>query len=435
MPALVRDSFAGADGTAITARLPEVGARGWQYKVGAANLVVGGGRLRCEATTERIATIAVPSTANYHVDGDFYTTSLLAADEGGVVGRFLDLSNYYLAHYRSAAGQWQLWRRVAGVFTLLGSYAQTLTAATHYVAQLVMESSRITLYVDGVKLVEVTDTALTAAGEAGVRFVPGTAHTPTTGMQLEGVQVGTSRRVDTCAVSSGSNLVSAGKKYSIATPRTYLPQSKRGLIYLGGAGSGVDTNYPYLAAYANAGLPTITGDYWGGAVGWGNQAAMDLMRASWNRLKAHHGAKADKVLLVGVSGGGGQALNFARTYPSEVAAIVLTAPAVNFDDLHDRNVEGLAPVIEACYGGTLASWNAAEPTWNPYWHLAQLEGIPIYVFKSDTDTLTLPTFQQALIDQVVSASGESVGNWGHHGGVTSFGADAAVEFLLRYASE
>lgn len=62
MATLARDSFAGTPGTALTARPSEVGTRDWEYEVGTANLVVGGGRLRCEATTERMATIAAPTT-------------------------------------------------------------------------------------------------------------------------------------------------------------------------------------------------------------------------------------------------------------------------------------------------------------------------------------------------------------------------------------
>jgi fermentation-respiration switch protein FrsA (DUF1100 family) len=191
--------------------------------------------------------------------------------------------------------------------------------------------------------------------------------------------------------------------------------------------------YPTMPLFGRAGLVAIAGEMWATGnpgKGWGNQLAKDAIRASWNHLKNNYGAKTDKLLFVCGSGGGANALNFARSYPTEVAAIGICIGALNVDDFHDRDVLGLGSEIEECWGGTLATWNTNEPTANPWKNFGELEGIPIYVFLSDDDPTTPPQYQQDLIDQVVSASGESVGNRGHGFGLTS--VEGAIEFVSRY---
>jgi len=441
---IARDSFAGPPGAAVTARPPEVGARGWEYEVGTANLVIGSGRLHCEATTERIAIITAPTTPNYRADFDVWPASLLAHDETGVVGRMVGPNDWYGACYNRSTGAWQLLKKTtAGGLVVLGSYEQALTASVLHSGALVMEGDRIRLLTanvgeDHVERATVTDTSLTAAGEAGLRFIPGTAHTATTGLQLEGVRVSAKRRVDTSWLSAGTGRVSAGLEYLLGGPRVASTVPRRGVIVGTGANGRPAEAYEEVRALAEAGLTTIVPESWvagANGVGFGNSSVVARWRAAWDHLKANHGVKTDKALLVGTSGGGYNALKYAMSYPTEVAAIALEIPAVNLKDIYDRNVNGFAQQIRHCYGGTVASFKAAEPTANAWNRLEELEGIPVYCWWSEDDPHALPEFAIDITEQVTTAKGESIGSIGHwygpHG--LSYTADV-VEFLMRYRS-
>jgi hypothetical protein len=82
----------------------------------------------------------------------------------GVVARYQDASNYYLA--QSDGVKTQLYKRLAGTYTQLGSDAAALSA--NNVLELRCQGSAISLWANGVQLVSVTDTSLTSGTQVGI---------------------------------------------------------------------------------------------------------------------------------------------------------------------------------------------------------------------------------------------------------------------------
>jgi hypothetical protein len=93
------------------------------------------------------------------------TTMSTAGRFASVVGRYADNNNYYLAQTDTSNSQ--LYKRVAGTYTQLGSDAAAVAAGT--VLELRCVGSTISLWGNGVELVSVTDTDLTAGTNCGVR--------------------------------------------------------------------------------------------------------------------------------------------------------------------------------------------------------------------------------------------------------------------------
>lgn len=99
-------------------------------------------------------------------------------------------------------------------------------------------------------------------------------------------------------------------------------------------------------------------------------------------------ARAGKVALLGASGGGTAALNYAIANPGNVACIFLTTPLVALRRARDENWGGYAAEIETAYGGA-AGFNAAVATRDPSepGRQAALAGIPILISYSVNDSV------------------------------------------------
>jgi len=111
-----------------------------------------------------------PINANYTVDSDLYVVS--NTHYTGVVGRVNTSANtFYMWRYFVSATAFQLYKAVAGSFTQLGSNSTaSLSVASTYVLQLKMDGNQIEGLVDTVsKVGPISDSAITAAGKAGIR--------------------------------------------------------------------------------------------------------------------------------------------------------------------------------------------------------------------------------------------------------------------------
>lgn len=130
-----------------------------------------------------------PASADYTVKADYVRKD---GSNGAifVTGR-TSTSNttYYGARYNyvSGAGNWELFKRIVGSFTQLGSgVSQTLTVDTAYEGKLKMVGSTIELFKEGsgTASISVTDTSITAAGKAGLR-ASGYAGSDTTSLHID----------------------------------------------------------------------------------------------------------------------------------------------------------------------------------------------------------------------------------------------------------
>lgn len=184
------DSFTGVDGTALASHTGELGATWTVHPSFAADGFLIGNNWRNAAVAGSSVAYAsgVPASADYTVTGALTQLTALAGTNTGIIGRTdIAANTYYYARYLPGSTAWQLFKAVAGVLTQLGSDAvQVLTTGAFYTFSLGMAGTTISLVVDGVSKVSVTDTDITAAGRVGVRSA-GATITDTTGIHLASI--------------------------------------------------------------------------------------------------------------------------------------------------------------------------------------------------------------------------------------------------------
>jgi len=205
------DSFTGTAGTLLPSHTADSTATWTKLTALPDDLVLtDANRLRENGSGGGVAySSAVPASADYQVGADVVVKSKLVGDAAGVVGR-LDTTNangtYYLARYRAA--QWELVKRVNGVETILGTYADRLVAGTSYRLRLDLQGTAIRVYVDGILRISATDGAISAAGRAGVQVgYAGSTVTQTnaTGLHLDNLRLVDSSAPTTARDAKGTN--------------------------------------------------------------------------------------------------------------------------------------------------------------------------------------------------------------------------------------
>jgi hypothetical protein len=190
---LAFDSFTDADGTALTSHTADTG-QSWTKNATASNNTaaptIDGNRAHGEnASTASVYTLIAPAVADYVVSCDVVMRSDNNLSTCGPIGRLVSgVVTYYHVRYNTLGNVWQLFKWVANSATQLGAdQAQTLTVDQAYRAELRMLGSLISMVVDGVVLVSVTDTAIPAAGLAGLKWA--SPATSTVGVHLDNVRV------------------------------------------------------------------------------------------------------------------------------------------------------------------------------------------------------------------------------------------------------
>jgi hypothetical protein len=172
----VTDTFTDANGTDIVSHTGETGAS-WtkhtnsDYNSGAG--AIQDNRLYNTGGNVVFYASGVPSSPDYDVQANVHVVTVVSGRTAGVAGRISNTSanTMYQARYTDA-GTFTLTKIVTGSQTTLGTYDPTdLTPGQSATIKLSMVGSTIKMFVDGVERVSVTDTAITAAGRAGVRLV------------------------------------------------------------------------------------------------------------------------------------------------------------------------------------------------------------------------------------------------------------------------
>lgn len=127
----------------------------------------------------------VPESADYAVSCDVVLRSDNDLSMAGPAARIDTAANTcYYVRYFTLGNIWQLLKVVAGSTTGLAStVGQTLTIDQPYRCTLWPRGSTLVVLVDGVPIITTTDTAITAAGRAGVRLQD--AATSTVGVHLD----------------------------------------------------------------------------------------------------------------------------------------------------------------------------------------------------------------------------------------------------------
>jgi hypothetical protein len=167
----IEDSFTDTAGTMLTAHISD-GGYAWTLLTPLHELTITDkGEAKGTVTSERsLYQIGetIP-TANYSVFG---TLKSYEATDGdiGIAARIQDASNYYYMNYSgTSGGQFAIIKIVAGVLTSLGTYASVLPPDTVASMEFRLSGTSLKGFVDGVERISVTDSAISAAGRAGVR--------------------------------------------------------------------------------------------------------------------------------------------------------------------------------------------------------------------------------------------------------------------------
>lgn len=140
-------------------------------------------RLALSSTTTLYAMgLAESPLSDYEVSADVFVASHVS-DAIGPAGRIQSATVYYHARYNSNGGNWELYR--FGPTTLLGSWPETIGAGQTRRATLRMVGENISLSVNGVTRISVTDEGgISLPGLPGIRGFTGGA-SDTTGLHLD----------------------------------------------------------------------------------------------------------------------------------------------------------------------------------------------------------------------------------------------------------
>jgi lysophospholipase L1-like esterase len=181
------DTFTDTDGVLITAHTPDSGLAYYSQPAFTASP-------HCSIAANRLAGTSASGVyqnyqtprfgANYYVEAKLDFLSTISGDNVGVIARASpSAQTFYAARWGQSTSSFGLFKSVAGVLTQLGSNSVATFTSGSRVMRLTCQGSTISLSVDGVTLVSVTDTDITAQGFAGVRNLA--LQTTTTGIHID----------------------------------------------------------------------------------------------------------------------------------------------------------------------------------------------------------------------------------------------------------
>lgn len=125
--------------------------------------------------SEHFLSSDVMPTTDYYVEARIYSATDGGADEAAeIYARALEPDDFYFLQYDEGTNTWNLGSKVAGVRTVLDSYAgDAITVGNSRLARLTVQGTAIKGFVDGVERLSVTDSDITDPGYPGSRLDPG----------------------------------------------------------------------------------------------------------------------------------------------------------------------------------------------------------------------------------------------------------------------
>ncbi len=168
---VVTDNFFGSNGTTLESHTGELGAT-WTKHASetSGSAVIDTNRIRSNSTSAvTYLASGVINATDYSVEADLRVLSFTS--DFGLLGR-IDTSalTYYMVKLSSAGTDIELYKRVAGTFTLLKSTAYPFATSNTYNVELKMEGSRISVKVGNSTPIDVMDTSIPYGTRAGIRF-------------------------------------------------------------------------------------------------------------------------------------------------------------------------------------------------------------------------------------------------------------------------
>lgn len=178
MAQIFYDKFTETSTTTLTSHTPTDQGTGWTIEVAAPTGVPqaqANDQLRASVSEAGgLAVSAQPNPSTADVDVEMAITNLVTVNNAagfGVFARWADSSNYYGVQIFPAAHatvDTRLFKKVSGSYTVLASVSSDLGWVASDVLKLELRGSTIKAYKNGVEALSVSDSAITAAGKAGV---------------------------------------------------------------------------------------------------------------------------------------------------------------------------------------------------------------------------------------------------------------------------
>ncbi|HEY0826809.1 MAG TPA: BNR-4 repeat-containing protein [Bacilli bacterium] len=144
-------------------------ACGWTAVNGTWGVVTDVSKLYKQTATggEGLTYAGIGTWTDYTAQADLKLYDNVTNAASGILARYTDSNNYYMLRLHNS-GKVQLYKKVAGTFTLLTEATQTVSSGSTYTLKLVLSGSTLTGYVNGTQKVSASDSSL-ASGKIGVR--------------------------------------------------------------------------------------------------------------------------------------------------------------------------------------------------------------------------------------------------------------------------
>lgn len=224
---------------------------------------------------------------------------------------------------------------------------------------------------------------------------------------------------------SSSGLIVSGEKETIVGPtQDRRNGTKTAVVYCHGAG-GNETAITNAALTGQHKVAKALREHWPiinpvfGGEHWGSPLSVTRAETARSYMQTTLGAKSPKIILVGVSMGALQAMNYLKAYPANVAAVLLFIP------MTDQTWIGnsvFVSIRNTAYGTYVAATH--DPTSDPSTYVSLLPEVPVRAYYAPNDGLALPSYILNMEAKMPSYKAISVGNLGH-----SEAAIAAVDVV------
>ena len=274
MTTVFNDTFTAGSDTTLASHTPDTGTSWsvlWQDGTNPTLVVIAATDRAKGVTANNSGVIytanATYPSADYEVQWTIVATPNISTRPCYVFVRLADQENGYAVRYYDGAGGCQLYKKVAGTWSTLGS---AVTVAVGSVCKLQISGSTLKLFDDGVEVASVSDSSLSAAGKAGFGYGGGAELTASTDdansiVEIDNFSVTdlgsgggnhalTATGVDTGSPTVGSPAITqahglAGTGAATGTPATATPALTQ---VHGLSGTGVDSGTP------EGGSPSLT---------------------------------------------------------------------------------------------------------------------------------------------------------------------------------
>jgi hypothetical protein len=266
------------------------------------------GRCRTNGTASNIKTDFTPGVNDYKVSEDFVAITDGTAFRLGLIGRYIDANNYIYMRYAGSTTGLQLFRRVGGVNTQMGStYAYAIGTGNTDNLALVCDGDDYSVQLDGVDVIgPITYAGMSAPGQTGIYDASSSTVNNTAGVHHENFLVEDLAGGGVDGTASGANWSvtvswAPGTADGTQNPTVAGADWSVGVSWSAGGATGDAGSTDGTAPGANWSTdvtwtpgtaegtqnPTVDGASWNATVGWSaggasSSAADTAAGANWN---------------------------------------------------------------------------------------------------------------------------------------------------------